>query len=128
MSASQRLPDPELRTLALDISEGRVFGSWECASPDEVRSSFMVLMLAGPENLPDPTEVAHVYEYMSQAGPMAVNGRPMFMSARFLHRADAPILQGYLKSLHEQRKAWLGASAPEPEPEPDPQHPTPPTA
>lgn len=97
------MTDKARRLLALDIVDGRVYGSWML--PDEKRdlmSTFMVLLFA--DRLPE--NIGGIYEYYADAGPMSVNGRPIFYSCRFFSTEDTAPLNEYIKVLTEQRKSF----------------------
>lgn len=69
-----------LKKLVLDICDGRVFVSWGL-EPEQMRSVFMVLALAGPEHF--PPDATMVWAPMSEAGPVSINGMPCFFSCHF---------------------------------------------
>jgi hypothetical protein len=53
---------------------------------------FMVTLFMDAEHV-DPLmkrddPVAHIWEYINKAGPMAVNGNPTFFSARFISESN----------------------------------------
>lgn len=45
-----------------------------------------------------------IYEYLSQAGPMSMNGGPMFMSLRMLNREDTKKMFEYYETYKEIRE------------------------
>jgi hypothetical protein len=98
------LDDEErLRRFVLDYCDGRIFTDRQCATLNEVRMCFMPLALAEPGQL--PKDIALVYEHISQAGPMAINGLPIFFSMRFLTQAEldrvAPAIESEMKRRSE---------------------------
>lgn len=54
-----------------------------------------------------PDNIGEVYEYYSEAGPMACNGKPTFFSCRMLAQEDTAPLNVYIKQIQEQRKAFM---------------------
>lgn len=88
--------DDELKTLALDIIGGRIFGTWMMAKGSEhlISTVFMPLMFSGETTIEQfkTDEVVHFYEHMNEAGPRGINGYPMFMSAHGLTKADWSVL------------------------------------
>jgi len=97
-------PKKELKKLAEDIFDGRVFGTWDLSKGEEnlIGMIFMVAAFA-PEKIPEDT--VHLFEYMENAMPRGVNGKPMFMSCRILTKKELPIVQenlGILRKLREQ--------------------------
>lgn len=98
------LTDKALRKLALEIVEGKVFGSWMLHDLSrELQTTFMVLLFC--DRMPD--NIGEVYEYYSEAGPMACNGKPTFFSCRMLAQEDTAPLNVYIKQIQEQRKAFM---------------------
>ena len=97
----------QLRRLALDIVEGRVFGTW-CLTEEQLNAAaavvFMTIALGAKV---DTSKVRHLYEYLDKAGPRSINGRPCFFSHRELTHEDADILEPMLKALQEQRESFL---------------------
>jgi len=79
----------ELHQIAMGMVTGTVYTDRHCRSPEDLRASFMHLCLA-MSACPDFYESYKtfppglVYEHLNAAGPMAVNGQPIFMSSRFL--------------------------------------------
>jgi hypothetical protein len=87
--------DPgEIRMLASQVYRGEVFFRW--MSEDQVGDikSAWSMMFAFDDGTIFTTDrlkdVGAFYAPISSAGPLAVNGMPMFTSVQFLHREDAP--------------------------------------
>ena len=101
--------DRELRQLAMDIVDGKVFGTWnfenERALNDMLTSVFITLIFIRqllPENL------GCVYEYLSEASERSVNGYPCFVnSCRMLAKDDVPKLNELIVQLREQKISFL---------------------
>lgn len=103
--------DDELKRLALDIVDGKVFGSWMTPNQDEGLLPFkIVTMMMDKEHLKEleRRQVIGIYEYMSEAGPMSVNGLPSFMSCRMIHRGEADKLNEFINKAREMRAQFLG--------------------
>ena len=107
------MTEQELRQLALDMVEGKVFGTWDLPEDHQhlIGNIWMVLILGGADILTD--DVAHVYEYLDKAGPRSVNGYPIFWSCRVLTKEDAKKLSPLIDKLEKQREAFLGEEPPE---------------
>jgi len=106
------MTDPELRALALDIIEGRVYGTWLLrGEPQYTAMVFLPIALMSAEEFDRVRHYAHIYEYVSQAGEMAVNGKPTFFSFRGISHADWAKIEPMLVELAEARKAWISAQA-----------------
>lgn len=98
----------ELKKLAIDIVEGRVFGTWNLSEDAPTSMVFMTLAFMGQEQLDSMKErdVVHIYEHISEAGPRSVNGMPMFMSHKELTRQEADELNPLIQRLEEMRKEF----------------------
>lgn len=84
-----RMAEPELRQLAMDTAQGKVFTD---RHGDNAIDAFRVVFMLGlgghrPKYL---DQWGMIYEYIDKAGPRAINGRPSFFSFRILHADDLP--------------------------------------
>ncbi|HSZ58476.1 MAG TPA: hypothetical protein VK797_22610 [Tepidisphaeraceae bacterium] len=87
--------DDELKALARDIYQGRVFTSSHIADPRDVGLVFMVLSLGAKI----PPDTAFVYEYLDKAGERSINGYPTFFSCKLLNQAETEKLIGYFNAI-----------------------------
>ena len=99
----------DLKQLAVDIFEGKVFTSWMIRKqdfPNSVSMVFMPLIFAEKESLQDMTKqgIVELYEYMDKALPRSVNGYPCFMSFRGLKKEDCLALTKHMKKLEKARE------------------------
>lgn len=82
----------EIIKLAKDIKAGKVFGTWNLREHDAhlIPMIFMPVALSGAELMKEirEKEYSHIYEYVDQAGPRAINGFPCFWSCAFLNKND----------------------------------------
>lgn len=106
--------DDELRSIAADIYEGKIFTDRHCRSESDIRMTFMPLVLGG---LKDRTEeelkdIGIVYEYMSAAGPMAHNGMPIFFSCRFLNVSEMKRMEAYYEKYKMLKEDFLTDNLP----------------
>ena len=64
---------------------------------------FMPIALGALVELPDDVvnDIGLIYEYLDQAGPMSVNGLPMFMSFKILNQTDATVVHEKVKAIIE---------------------------
>ena len=51
-----------------------------------------------------------IYEYMNKAGPVGVNGMPVFMSMRCLNREDTEQMLRYYGEAQKMRDEFLGTT------------------
>lgn len=103
----------DLKKLAMDILGGRVFTNLHILEGDEnlLPSIFMLLNFIDPDDEKNggkafaqklqSGEIALIYEYMSKAGPLGVNGYPMFMSMRTLSKENYDILTEKIRKIQE---------------------------
>jgi hypothetical protein len=97
----------ELKKLALDCAENRIFGSWQMSSSDTRLIGMVFLPLAFSSKDTLPSDIAHVYADISKAGPRAINGYPMFYECAFISQAQYPEFCELVKKLIKQRNAFL---------------------
>jgi hypothetical protein len=99
-------PKVNLRALALDIVEGKVFGSWSLRNPDkDLQLVFMVLLFCKKGDIPKDTGA--IYEYMDRAGPTSINGMPTFFSCGFLTQAEYKEVCVYVQEIRKIRESFL---------------------
>ena len=103
----------ELRQLALDMVDGKVFGTWNIRAEDAenlVGMIFMPALFMSEEQREEmkKLEVVHFYEYVDKAGPRSVNGYPIFMSMNSLTREDSVVVFRFCRELQKQRDEFLG--------------------
>lgn len=103
------LTDEELTTLARDIVTNRVFITGDA---EKARMCFLVIGLVDPNTL--PSNLGAVWEYVEKAGPMAINGLPMFFSAHFIAIEDIEPLRVKIEGMEQA----LGLSQTQPGGEP----------
>jgi hypothetical protein len=99
--------DKELKQIAIDIHAGRIWTDRHCQNPDDITRVFMPLIfaLADVEKTEDKVEqlkrkveksknrklleeAGMIFEYIDKAGPMAINGMPMFLSFHILNKEE----------------------------------------
>lgn len=104
--------DEELKQLAVDTAEGKVFFDMQVKDPRDLYAVFLPLAFAGEKYLESliAQKVCYMYEYLSEAGPMAVNGMPTFMTVRFLDGEDYEKFREHLIKYVEMRKSFMGES------------------
>jgi hypothetical protein len=99
-------PKVNLRSLAIDIVSGKIFGSWQLANPDiELKLVFIVLVFCKKEDIPEDVYV--VYDYIANAGPGAINGLPIFYSCYFLSKKDFEEVSGYVEEIKKFKQSFL---------------------
>ena len=128
--SSKYLSVDELKTVAKDLYNGLIFTDRHCEE-SILLSVFMPLIFMGPHGgsssdtsgqrdskIYDLLErdiekkyyeefinnIGMIYEYISQAGPMGINGKPTFMSCKFLTKEDTSKMFEYYDEYKELRK------------------------
>lgn len=114
------MTEPELRKLALDIVEGKVFGSWMIPEADQDRLLpvvFMPLSLRPvvTQKLLEESQAASLYEYYDK-GKMGINGYPNFMSCCFLTKEEVDQIGPMVKQLQTMRLEFLDGNQSRKEP------------
>lgn len=114
MSEAETRPpktDAELRELAIDIVDGRIFTSGHLRPHEEdmVRLIFMPLSLMSPEDLQrlKEQECALFYEHLHKAAPRSINGLPSFFSMAWLNKEETVRLNGLVKEFQATRDAFM---------------------
>ena len=86
----QARPDAELKKIAADIYNGKIFTDRFVNSPSDTLMIFMpLLFLQGDAHKDFFDDLGMIFEYYSEAGPRGINGYPIFMSARKLSKSDS---------------------------------------
>ena len=104
--------DKELKQLAIDISEGKVFGTFHMRPDDMERNMavvFMPLVFMNEKQRKklEDEKVAHFYEYIDQAGPRSVNGMPCFFSMRNIDQENWEKVVKYIKEYETRVSSFL---------------------
>lgn len=92
------MTDDEIKQLAEDMYKGIVFTDRHIQIKEELLSVFAVLVLMDQEQLDKlkRNPPGMIYEYLDKAGPMAVNGMPIFFSFKMASIDDTKkILERY---------------------------------
>jgi hypothetical protein len=101
--------DEELRTFVAAFCDGRIFTSAHLSEHEQgslLGSVFMPLAFGAFEDWSETEieEIGIIYEYLDQAGPRSVNGRPIFMSFRMLNQTDWKRAVEAIETEKERRK------------------------
>lgn len=81
----------EIKKLAEDMYKGLIFTDRHLKNMEELQMVFMPLALMGQDLIDElhKNPPGIIYEYLDKAGPMAVNGMPMFLSLKMASIDDA---------------------------------------
>lgn len=99
-----RLSDAQRDDLMQDACAGKIYFDWNVPEGTPVESVFIPFKLGSFNDAPRSyvEAIGCVYQRVDKAGPLAVNGEPMFFSMQVLHREDYTWL---MKTLKKRLKA-----------------------
>jgi hypothetical protein len=108
MSPVPLMEDAEIRKLALDIVEDKVFHSNMIDESENVTMQMVFMpLLFLKEDTVEITDIGLLYEYNDKAGVRGINGYPVFSSMRMVHKDNTDTLQSYITELLEMRKKFM---------------------
>jgi hypothetical protein len=105
------MTEQELKQLAVDIVDKKVFGSWMIPEKDKRLLAVIFLPLAfrqAGEKLPE--DVWSIYEYIDKASRHKVKDYPTFMTCKYLTGADCAILNPAILEYHDFKTRFLSQS------------------
>ena len=111
-STTPRRGSKEIRMLAADIVDGKVFTDRHITKKDDVVMCFMILVLMDEKTRDSLKDVGLIYEYIAEAGPTSVNGMPTFFSMRVVHKDDIPELDMQIKRYRELKEDFHSTGTP----------------
>lgn len=93
--------DEELKALAFDIFQGKVFTDRHLADVRDISVVFMPLSFLSEAQIEQlkADDPGLIYEYMEKAGPRAINDMPCFFSMNLLSQDDAKKVMEMCKEL-----------------------------
>ena len=100
----------ELKQLAMDIIDNKVFGTWNLKDPEkELPMVFMIYLFFDEKDRKEmiKQEIVHFYEYYNKACPMSVNGMPTFLSCRNINKNDWNEVIKYVKQYERTKNKFL---------------------
>ena len=106
------MEEKELRQLAIDIEERKVFGTFNMSINDMncLQSVFMPIAFMNEEQRQKfiKNDIIHFYEYYDKAaGKMSINGMPCFGSMRSINKQDWEKVVRYIKEYQVKVKSFL---------------------
>jgi hypothetical protein len=101
--------DEELKKLAVDIEDGLVFTNLHLKDKLRLKSVFMLLNFFTKEQMKklEEEKVGLIFEYLGEAGPIAMDGLPSFFTVRFLNESDTEKLSKYAKEYKNHKESFL---------------------
>jgi hypothetical protein len=98
------LPEEDIKQIASDLFHSKIFTSEHLKTEMHlINQIFSILLFLEKNKI--PKNLGMIWEYLSKAGPMSVNGYPMFLSCHFLNMEDTIkvfALYNKLKTLEEE--------------------------
>jgi len=105
------MDEKELRQLALDVAENKVFGTFHLREHEQglVGNIFMPILFMDEKQHKDMKEkdIFHIYEYNTEAGPRSVNGCPIFFSMRMISKKDWIQCVKYIEQYRARKESFL---------------------
>jgi hypothetical protein len=97
----------EIKQLAIDVVEGKVFGSWMIPPKDLalLERIFMPLALTPTDAL--PKDISVVYEYRDKVAPLGINGYPVFFSFHYLNGEERELLTQEMNLYQKLKQQFL---------------------
>ena len=89
--------DEELKQIAVDIYEGRIFTDRSISEGCDAGMVFLPVILGAfkDESEEGLKDIKLIFEYMDKAGPRSINGMPMFFSCQVLRTDDFKKMSEY---------------------------------
>ena len=109
MSKIPNRTDQDVRQLASDLLNGKLFTDRHLKSPEQVRMVFLPIALGAFNEWTEEEfeQIGMIYEHMHEAGPVAVNGKPSFFSVKLLNIHDTELLFKYYNELKTAQEQFL---------------------
>ena len=107
--------DKELKEIAKDVVENKIFTDWHIREFEFKATApmvFMPLMFLEKEQVEGMKDAGMVYEYYDKAGPRSINGYPIFMSMRVLHKDQSELLKKYMDKYEQLQTFFLESEVP----------------
>lgn len=103
----EKLTDDKLRFLAIEVVEGRVFGSWMLPQGQMhlLAKVFMPLGVGGANLLPE--DASCLYEHMDNRMPLAIDGYPVFSSMHYLTHDEREGLARHVEEYQAVKRAFV---------------------
>lgn len=108
----KKLTDNELKSIAVDFCEGKIYSDRHIppeGSDCAIMMVFMPLALgAGKEwSKEDCEQIGMIYEYVSEAGPRSIDSMPSFFSFRMLSKEQMTKFIGFCEDYKRMKDGFL---------------------
>lgn len=100
MSKLENRPEHELKQIALDLFKDKIFTDRHIPENQQdqlLPRIFFPIGFGGFSDFSreDINDIGLIFEYLTEAGPRAINDFPMFFSLQILNKHDAEIVLNY---------------------------------
>lgn len=103
--------DEELKRIAVDLYDGKIFSDRHFRSLEETQSLigviFLPLAMGALKSKEQIADLGLVYEYFDKAGSRAMNGYPMFTSCCFLGKAETEKMLGFYEEYKKLKDGFM---------------------
>ncbi|MBR0855442.1 hypothetical protein [Bradyrhizobium liaoningense] len=91
----------EIETLAWEILDGKIFGTWDIPADHEPQLIFLALLGIDPLLAAEleRQDVTNCYNHLAASGPRTIEGLPIFVDHYWLDRHDADLVQARIEEL-----------------------------
>jgi hypothetical protein len=91
----------EIETLAWEILDGKIFGTWDVPADHVPELVFLSMLGINPQlaEALERHEVTHCYNYLAASGPRDIDGLPIFADHYWLDKHDSALVQARLEEL-----------------------------
>lgn len=111
MRPCSRMTELEIQNTTLRIVQGRIFAATQLPPTGILDMVFMSLALGGLGDV-DPDTIGNIIEDLDRAIPdRGINGFPIFMSHRLVHKEDWDIIVGRATKAHEALNTVLAGES-----------------
>lgn len=102
------MTDKELKQLAIDLAEGKIFTSLQIEKEDIAKVFLALLLGAFADKTEDEMkDIGILYEYMDKAAPRSINGLPCFFSFHYLGIDDSRKLLEFHEEYEKVKNSFL---------------------
>lgn len=104
------MTEEQLKNLAIEVTEGKVFGSWMI--PEEKMETLLPIIFlpyhwGAAETIKDQ-DVSVLYEHMVKTKRKTKDGYPVFMSFKTLSKDECSRLAELVKKLNDMKLQFMG--------------------
>lgn len=101
--------DDELKNIAVDIYDGKIFHDQMVKSPQDLPMVFMPLILGAFNDFTEDEkkDTRMLYEYVDKAGPRLINGMPNFSSFNILFKDDFEMMITFFEEYKKLKESFL---------------------